>query len=55
MHGLQNGAHASHIAVDLGVGEELGGQIRVEARLHIGRRVDPQGRIEEDMVQQLPR
>lgn len=55
VHGLQNGADASHIAVDLRVAEELGGQVGVETGLHIGRRVDPQGRVEEDMVQQLPR
>ena len=55
VHGLQDGANASHIAVDLRVAEELGGQVGVETRLHVGRRVDPQGGIEEDMVQQLPR
>lgn len=55
VHGLQDGADAAHVAVDLRVAEELGGQIRVEAGLHVGRRVDPQRRVEEDVVQQLPR
>lgn len=54
MDRLQNGAHASHVAIDLGVAEKFGGQIRVEACLHIGRRVNPQRRIEEDVVEQLP-
>lgn len=55
VHRLQDRADPAHIAVDLRVAEELGGQVGVEARLHVGRRVDPQRGIEEDMVQQLPR
>lgn len=55
VHGLQNGADTSHIAVDLGVAEKFCGQVRVEARLNVGRRVDPQSWVEEHVVEQLPR
>lgn len=55
MHRLQNGADTSHIAVDLRVAKELGGQVGVEARLNGGRCVDPKRWIEEDVVEQLPR
>lgn len=55
MHRLEDRAHPPHIAVDLRVRQELGGQVGVQPRLDIRRRVDPQRWIEEDMVQQLPR
>lgn len=55
MNCLENGADAPYIAVDLSVAEELGGQVRVEACLYIGWRIDPQGWIEEHVVEQLPR
>jgi len=55
VHCLQDRADPPHIAVDLRVREELGGQIGVQSRLDIRGCVYPQGWIEEDMVQQLPR
>jgi hypothetical protein len=55
VHGLKDGGDAANVGVDLRVGEKLCGQVRVEARLHRHRRVDPEGGIEENMVQQLPR
>lgn len=54
MDGLQNGRHASHVRVDLGVGEELGGEVAVQPGLHHGAGVDPERRVEEDVVEQLP-
>lgn len=55
MHCLQDGADAPHVAVDLSIAEELGGQVRIEACLYIGWRIDPQRRIEEHVIEQLPR
>lgn len=55
MHRLQNSADASNVTVDLSVAQELGGQIRVQTGLHICRRINPQRRIEQHMVEQLPR
>lgn len=55
VHCLQYGANTSHIAVDLRIAEEFRCQVGVQARLHIGWRVDPQRRIEEHMIEQLPR
>lgn len=54
VYGLQNGADASYVAVNLGVGQKFSGQVRVEACLNVGRRVDPKGRVEEHMIEQLP-
>jgi hypothetical protein len=54
VHRLQDGADASHIAVDLGVAEEFGGQVGVETGLDVGRCVDPQRWIEQNVVEQLP-
>lgn len=55
MHGLQHGADAAHAAVYVRVREEVSGQVAVQARLHRGRRVDPQRGVEQNVIQQLPR
>lgn len=55
MHGLEDGRDSAHVRVDLRVGQELGGQVRVEPGLHRHRRVDPKGGVEQHVVQQLPR
>lgn len=52
---LENGANTSHIAIDLCVAEKFGGQIGIKTGLDIGWRIDPQGRIEEHVIEQLPR
>ena len=53
VHGLQHGGHPPHVAVDLGVGQELGGQVVVQTDLHRGRGVDPETRVEQTVIQQL--
>ena len=55
MDSLEHGGHTPYSRVDLCVGQELGGQVRVEACLDGSRSVDPQRWVEEHMVQQLPR
>jgi len=52
---LEHGGHTPHSRVDLCIGQELGGQVGVEACLDGSRSVDPQRWVEEHMVQQLPR
>lgn len=52
---LQHSGHTPHCRVDLRVCQELRGQVRVESSLHCGRCVDPQGRVKQHMIQQLPR
>lgn len=54
MHRLQDRTDSPHAAVDMGVGQEICRQVAVQPRLHSGRRVDPKGWVEEDVVQQLP-
>lgn len=51
---LQHGADSTHAAVYVSVGEEVRSQVAVEARLYRGRSVDPQRRVEQHVVQQLP-
>ena len=53
VHRLQHRRDPPHVAVDLGVAEELLAEVRVEPDLHLGRRVDPQGGVEETVVEEL--
>ena len=53
MHGLQDGGDSPHVAVDLSVGQELCGEVAVEADLNRGRGVDPETGVEQAVVQQL--
>lgn len=55
MHSLQHSRDTPHGWVDLRVCQELSGQVGVQACLDTGCRVDPQCRVEQHMVQQLPR
>lgn len=54
MNSLQDGANSSYAAVYVSVGQEVRCQVAVEPGLDRGRRVDPQRRIEQDVIQQLP-
>lgn len=54
VYSLQHGADPTHAAVYVSVGEEVRGEVAVETRLHRGRSVDPQRRVEQHVVQQLP-
>lgn len=54
MHSLQYRGGASHAPVNMSVSEEVRSQIAVQSGLDCSRRVDPEGRVEEDVVQQLP-
>ena len=38
VHGLEHGGHPPDVGVDLGVGEEVGRQVRVKLRLDAGLR-----------------
>ena len=53
MDGLNNSADPSDIHVDIEIVHKLGCQVSVQLCLHFNRAVDPYGRIEEDMVEQL--
>ena len=53
MHCLQHCGHPPHVAVDLGVGQELGGQVVVQTDLYRGRGVDPETGVEQTVIQQL--
>lgn len=55
MNSLQYGGHSADIGVDLRVGQEFGGEVRVQFRLDRCRCVYPECGIEEYVVQQLPR
>jgi len=52
---LEHSRHTPHGRVDLCIGQELSGQVGVEACLDGSRSVDPQRWVEEHVVQQLPR
>lgn len=54
VHSLENRADSPHTAVNVCVGQEVCRQVAVQPGLHCGRSVDPQGRVEEYVVQQLP-
>jgi hypothetical protein len=51
---LQDGADSSHTSVDVGVSEEIGGEVAVQPGLDGSRCVDPQRGVEQDVVQELP-
>lgn len=54
MYSLQYSADSSHAAVDVGVSKEVRRQVAIQPGLDRRRRVDPQRRVEEDVVQELP-
>lgn len=53
MHGLQDGGDATDVGVDLGVGEELRGEVGVQLGLDTGRGVEPEAGVEKTVVQEL--
>lgn len=53
VHGLKDRRDSSNVRIDLGITQEIRGEIGIQLGLYIGRSVDPKGGIEETMVQKL--
>lgn len=53
VHCLQDCWHPAHRAIDLCVWEELCGQVGIQSHLNCHRGINPQGWVEEDVVQKL--
>lgn len=51
---LQHRADPSHAAVDVRVSQKVRRQVAVQPGLHSRRSVDPESRVEQDVIQELP-
>ena len=54
MNRLKHCTDTSHTSVNMGIGEEVRGQVAVKPSLNCGRSVYPKRRVEQDVVQKLP-
>lgn len=54
MHSLEHRADSAHTAVDMCISQEVCRQVAVQPGLHRRWRVNPESRVEEYVIQQLP-